>query len=171
MFIDKDQYNQIIRIFPRICSDIWILNEAGKTLLMFNANQPFKGQWWFPGGRVHFGESRLQAAYRKLKEECDLRVASELVELGTFDLFVSTAEMKYHDVTTLFKFVIPTNTIIKTDSQALDHGWFTQSECAHLDLNPYVIRNINTACSLGEKPAALNSTLPLAMSALNSEKK
>lgn len=42
---------------------------------MLRENQPEQGKWWFPGGRIHFGESRLDAARRKVKEECGLDVS------------------------------------------------------------------------------------------------
>lgn len=148
MHLDKQQYEQITQVFPRPCADILVQSASGKTLLMFRANQPFKSQWWFPGGRVHFNETRLSTARRKLHEECDLAVEATLDELGTHDLFFSADGRDYHDITTLFGAVVPDNTPIKTDSQALDFGWFDPEECGALNLHPYVLKYVNPAKSI-----------------------
>ncbi len=141
MYIDQKQYKEIIKIFPRACVDILIVDEQGRVLLLLRENEPAKGQWWFPGGRIHFGETRLEAAKRKVKEECGIEV-SELTEIATFDLFFSTTEMNYHDVTILFKMVISNDSEIKIDNQASDYGWFNSDEYGAVELHPYVIENI-----------------------------
>ena len=141
MYIDKKQYEEIIKIFPRACVDILISDEQGRILLMLRENQPEQGKWWFPGGRIHFGETRLDAARRKVKEECGLDV-SDLIEVATFDLFFKTADMNYHDVTILFKTVVSSKSEITTDNQARDYGWFSPEQCAALDLHPYVGGNL-----------------------------
>jgi ADP-ribose pyrophosphatase YjhB (NUDIX family) len=143
MYIDKKQYEEIIKIFPRACVDILIADDQRRVLLMLRENQPEQGKWWFPGGRIHFGETRLEAARRKVKEECGLDV-TELTEVATFDLFFKTAEMNYHDVTILFKTVVSSKSAIKTDNQARDYGWFASEKFASLDLHPYV--RVNLPC-------------------------
>ena len=115
---------------------------------MFRANQPFKRQWWFLGGRVHFNETRLSTACRKLREECDLAVKATLDVPGTHDLFFSANGRDYHDITTLFGAVVPGNTPIKTYSQALDFSWFDPEKCGALNLHPYVLKYVNSAKSI-----------------------
>ena len=139
MHLDEQQYEQITRVVPRPCADILVQSTSGKVLLMFRANQPFKRQWWFPGGRVHFNEPRLSTACRKLHEECGLAVDAALEELGTHDLFFAADGRDYHDVTTLFRVIVPDNTRIKTDSQALEFDWFSPTQCRALNLHPYVL--------------------------------
>ncbi len=104
-------------------------------------NQPAIGRWWFPGWRVHIGETRHQAAHRKLKEECALP-AGELTELGSFDLFFDIDQHTYHDVTILFRRQIPAGTQIALDSQASDMDWFHPGQCQDLGLHPYVLDNL-----------------------------
>lgn len=142
MELDQAHYEQIIRVFPRPCADILILSPTGKIWLMYRANQPYKHQWWFPGGRVHFSETRLQTAVRKLSEECQLGDHLALEELGTHDLFSSVDGRDYHDIATLFRVEIEEHSVIKTDSQALDSCWFTPEQCATLNLHPYVYQYV-----------------------------
>ena len=138
MRISQDLYDRITGVFPRPCSDILIRNASGKVLLMFRANQPFKGQWWFPGGRVHFNETRVDAAIRKLHEECAISTTVSMSDLGTHDLFFSADDRDYHDITTLFQVNVPDNTKVTMDSQASDFGWFDPDDCGPLKLHSYV---------------------------------
>lgn len=148
MQLDQNQYDHITQVFPRPCADILMVSPKGNVWLMFRANQPCSQQWWFPGGRVYFNESRQQAVARKLAEECHLTDPPALKELGTHDLFFSAGGRDYHDITTLFKIEILEHSVIKTDSQALDHGWFTPEQCAALDLHPYVLHYVRQSASL-----------------------
>jgi colanic acid biosynthesis protein WcaH len=143
MHIRQPLYDRITTIFPRPCADILVRNVSGQVLLMFRANQPFKGQWWFPGGRVHFKETRMGAATRKLHEECAISTTAPLKELGTHDLFFSADNRDYHDITTLFLVCVPDNTEITIDSQASDFGWFDPDACGPLKLHPYVQQSVS----------------------------
>ena len=142
MYIDKKQYQEIIKIFPRTCVDIFISDEQERVLLLLRENQPEQGKWWFPGGRIHFGETRLEAARRKVNEECGIDLIN-FNEVATFDLFFQVAEIQYHDVTILYKTVISSNSQIKIDTQAREYGWFTLKECGEIDLHPYIIGNMS----------------------------
>ena len=141
MLIERKEYERIIRIFPRVCVDILLVDTNGRVLLLKRSNQPAIGKWWFPGGRVHIGETRLQAAHRKLKEECALPVG-ELTELGSFDLFFEIEQTTYHDVTILFRMQVTSGTKIVTDAEASSFGWFYPGQCRDLALDPYVSDNI-----------------------------
>ena len=134
-------YEEIIKIFPRPCVDIMLVDEIGRVLLMLRANNPAQGQWWCPGGRIYFGETRFEAARRKLKEEVAVD-ATELTEIATFDLFFSINDIKYHDITNLFKMHLKSNCKIQTDLQAMEYGWFTKNECQELELHPYILNNV-----------------------------
>lgn len=160
MLISKEEYERIITVFPRVCVDILLTDPAGRVLLLKRTNQPAIGQWWFPGGRVHIGETRHQAAHRKLKEECALPVG-ELTELGSFDLFFEIDQYTYHDVTILFRRRIPAGTRIVLDSQASAMDWVHPGQCQDLGLHPYVRDNI-----LAHLPS-VPASRPLPFSALS----
>jgi ADP-ribose pyrophosphatase YjhB (NUDIX family) len=149
MFIEQKQYEEIIKIFPRACVDILIVDEQERVLLLLRENEPAQGQWWFPGGRIHFGETRLEAARRKLKEECALEV-TKLTEVATFDLFFTAAGTTFHDVTILFKMVVSSIAEIQTDNQAKDYGWFTPEEYGAFNLHPYVLENLKNVIKKAE---------------------
>ncbi len=67
-FIDHELYRQILESVPIACVDVAIV-ASGRILLVRRNDDPAKGQWWVPGGRVHKGETLKQAAHRKALEE------------------------------------------------------------------------------------------------------
>ena len=83
--IPDDIYSLIVRSMPISCVDLLVEDQEGKVLLVKRAYEPAKGQWWFPGGRIHYQELRHKAAKRKLKEECGL-IAEDFTEIGTYEV-------------------------------------------------------------------------------------
>jgi 8-oxo-dGTP diphosphatase len=51
-----------------------VIVKDGKVLIIKRANDPFKGQWSIPGGRVELGESLAEAVRREMREETGLDV-------------------------------------------------------------------------------------------------
>ncbi|MBU1152824.1 NUDIX domain-containing protein [bacterium] len=84
---------------------------------------PAEGQWWFPGGRVFYRELRIDAAYRKLKEECGLD-AITIREFGTYDLIFDNIPSDYasHGITTVFHIAVDQNNV-RLDNQSSDYAW------------------------------------------------
>ncbi len=145
MIIPEQLYKKIIKVMPVPCVDLLITDKQGKVLLVKRKNEPAKGQWWFPGGRVYFGETRQAAAIRKLKEECGL-VAEEVTEIGTYDVILDMPNMKgrSHGITTLFHIRIPKHKSLSLDHQSEDGRWRKNPECHKNILHPFV----RTALSL-----------------------
>ena len=51
-----------------------VIVKDGKALIVKRANEPFKGQWSIPGGRVEPGETLAEAVRREMREETGLEV-------------------------------------------------------------------------------------------------
>ena len=51
---------------------IAVVIRSNHVLLVKRANPPDKGRWGFPGGKIDFGESVVQAAQRELLEETSI---------------------------------------------------------------------------------------------------
>ena len=71
--IPESLYKQIMEVMPILCVDLVIMHE-GKYLLLKRKNEPAKGLWWVPGGRVRKGETIEKATLRKAKEEIGVQV-------------------------------------------------------------------------------------------------
>ncbi|GMH74474.1 hypothetical protein TrLO_g15844 [Triparma laevis f. longispina] len=73
-----DFYGQLVRDCIVACVDCVIVrvnavNDTKQCILVERKDEPMKGEWWFPGGRMFKGETFFDAALRKCKEETGLK--------------------------------------------------------------------------------------------------
>lgn len=76
--IPAELYRQILSNMPIACVDVVIPLPQG-VLLVWRNNEPAKGQWWLPGGRVLKGETLAECAARKAQEEVGLDCTFERI--------------------------------------------------------------------------------------------
>lgn len=74
-YLPAELYDQITKSIPIVSVEALIVKDNALLFLRRN-NQPVKGEWWFPGGRIRKGENFEQALYREIKEETDLELSS-----------------------------------------------------------------------------------------------
>jgi colanic acid biosynthesis protein WcaH len=72
MFINSEDYEKIVCQIPIVCVDLLIIFKD-KCLLLKRDNNPAKGQYWFPGGRIHKMETIEDACQRISKLETNLQ--------------------------------------------------------------------------------------------------
>jgi ADP-ribose pyrophosphatase YjhB (NUDIX family) len=76
-----------IRIMPSTISVIILTASGGEVLMYERARQPYIGDFGFPSGKIHLGDTLRSAAYRELAEKCDYAEGElELVNRGVFGL-------------------------------------------------------------------------------------
>lgn len=106
------------------CVGAVVHDAAGRLLLVRRANDPGRGQWSLPGGRVEPGESDASAVARELREETGLevRVGSLIgsVQRGPFLIFDYAAEA--------------VGGHLRAGDDASATAWVTRAEFAQLDL-------------------------------------
>jgi colanic acid biosynthesis protein WcaH len=90
-WIPDDDWRTIVANAPIVSVDLLVRYDGG---LVFGKreNEPVKGWWFLPGGRVHKGETRTEAVHRVAREELGLSV--DIVEsLGAFEHFYDTSDV------------------------------------------------------------------------------
>lgn len=82
-WIPNDEWRTIVANVPIVSVDLVIRHDGG-VLLGRRTNEPVKGYWFVPGGRVLKGETCREAVHRIAEGELDIEV--EIVEsLGAFE--------------------------------------------------------------------------------------
>ena len=124
MYIPNELYNKIKLSLPIACVDILLMHED-KFLLVRRNQEPAKGSWWFPGGRIFKNELIFDAAIRKGQEE--LRLQLQPIELISVEesIFDENDETSIHTI----NFVVKMKKLCNSLNIVLDHthsvfAWF-----------------------------------------------
>jgi len=142
MHIERTLYDKILQVMPIPCVDLLVFDKSGRVLLLLRKNEPAAGQWWFPGGRVLFGELRCDAAKRKLEEECGV-FSTQFQEIGTFDVLFNVAPNEsVHSITTLFKVLVENECTVRLDQQSCDACWLSPQEWLGRELHPVIRKQL-----------------------------
>ena len=70
--LSKEIFSEVVRNAPLISIDLLIRNSYGKVLLGKRVNEPAKGFWFVPGGRIFKDESLDMAFTRTVQSELGL---------------------------------------------------------------------------------------------------
>jgi len=132
--IDQELYNEILTNMPIICVDGVLKNDKDEILFLKRNNEPEKGKWWFPGGRVLKNEKLKDAIVRKVKEETNLDVivykylgvTETMFETGPFGIPVHTINFTYE--------LSISSTDIKIDNLHSDFIWMNKIEDLELNI-------------------------------------
>jgi colanic acid biosynthesis protein WcaH len=143
--IPVNLYQQILENMPVCCVDLVIAHD-GKVLLGFRKDEPLKGAWCVPGGRILKNETFAAAVQRKAKEEVGLDV--DIVrKVGSYEIFFDKGPFPLktgvHDIAIVF-LVKPKgkNPVVKLESHQSKYKWFGRIE---KDFHPYVKQVLNDA--------------------------
>lgn len=91
-FLPSDFYGQMVRDCIICCVDCVVIRanpfkkNALECLLVERSDEPAKGLWWLPGGRIFKGETFFAAALRKTKDETGVEGCASQV-LGVCNTF------------------------------------------------------------------------------------
>ena len=118
-----EKYRDIVRKMPILCVD-GIITYQGKYLLVKRKNEPLKGRYWTPGGRVYRGEKITDALIRKMKEECGLDIKI-ITLMGFYEDFYKKNSLDIDYVHTVsFVYVASCDTDkITLDDQSSGYKW------------------------------------------------
>lgn len=135
MILDKELFDEFIEKMPLLCVDGLVISQD-KILLLKRNDEPAKGEWWFPGGRVFKNETLETSIIRKLKEETNLDVRIER-QLCVYE----TIFEKKHTVNICYVLSC-SNSHIKLNDDHSEFNWFELKNLPTVDERVYqVIKN------------------------------
>ena len=113
-----------------------VVFKNGKILTIKRGQEPNKGKWSIPGGRIELGETAYEAAQREVREECSIEVEIERV-LDSANNIIRDEDgrIKYHFVI-IDMLARYTSGEIKAQTDAEECKWVTPQELTELDLTP-----------------------------------
>jgi 8-oxo-dGTP diphosphatase len=118
------------------------VRRGDQVLLVQRGKEPGLGKWAFPGGKVQFGETTIQAALRELYEECG--IAARIGKLiGLYDVI----QPDFHFTIACY-FADQSEGEVVAGSDAADARWFDVSEISQLPLASNIAKVVMLSNSL-----------------------
>ncbi|WP_456380290.1 GDP-mannose mannosyl hydrolase [Hydrogenimonas sp.] len=68
MFLEREIFSTIIEYTPLVSIDLIVMNGRKEVLLGQRVNEPAKGFWFVPGGRI-FKDERIDEAFGRISRE------------------------------------------------------------------------------------------------------
>ena len=130
-------YDRIKTCMPIVSVEALIVMDEA-LLFMRRNNQPAKGEWWFPGGRIRKGESLEEALRREVKEETGLEVSSY-----KFINVYSRVFPERHDIAIAYLCKCKKGKV-KLNKEHSEYGFF---KITPIGLNPYLLETIRDSQS------------------------
>jgi colanic acid biosynthesis protein WcaH len=131
---NDDEFAQVIRLAPLVSIDFIVRDEKEKVLVALRTNEPAKGVYFVPGGRIHKDETIENAFTRILAIEtgCCANFADAMF-LGVFQHFYSTnryASPGYgtHYIVLAYELRFDRRPTIVLDDQHDVHRWMKEVE-------------------------------------------
>jgi len=126
--IPAADYKKFLEQMPVVCIDAIIMNNKGQYLLIKRKNEPLKGNYWVPGGRLLKNETLNDAVLRKVKEE--LGIDSHVVmPIGVYEDFFDKSPLNpengLHTISIVYLIIAGSENIC-IDEQSDDWGWFNE---------------------------------------------
>lgn len=157
--IPDDLYREIHACLPILCVDVVVCDEQGRFVLIKRKNNPERGKWWIPGGRVLKNERVVAAARRKLREELGIANADWSM-LGAYDYLEENGYyhgISAHMYSVVFRAEVKSSVTITTDAHAAEWRWFRR---VSKSWSPYLTAFLERATSHEMKRSTRTSFCP-----------
>jgi len=132
--LKKDELVQVVKLAPLVSIDLIIENSKGQALLGMRKNEPARGFWFVPGGRILKNE-RIQYAFERVaKDELGLKISYDKAEcVGVFEHIYKTNFAKKtgfgtHYVVLAHRLKLDCDFNIISDNQHSEFVWFNKQQ-------------------------------------------
>lgn len=145
--IEADLFQDIHRLMPVCCVDIITVYRGG-LLFIRRLDEPAKGQWWAPGGRIFKNEKLKDAASRILIAEVGL-YPLHLEMIGVSETIFEEDPFNHgkgtHTVNVIFKAVTRDRDTPRLDATSSECIVVAPNDLGTLNLPSYLAAFANTA--------------------------
>jgi 8-oxo-dGTP diphosphatase len=125
---------ELVRPTPSCCA--CIVHE-GRLLLIARAQEPGKGNWSFPGGRIELGETIFEAIRREVREETGVMIdPEEVFQVHDWITRDETGQVRFHYITNYVR-ARYVGGETRASSDAYDARWLTAPELEGLPMHPF----------------------------------
>lgn len=103
MKLEKKDLLAVVRTTPLVSIDLVIRDRHGRMLAGLRRNEPAKGTWFVPGGRICKGETVSRALARISREEIGVELSDDDVRfLGVYDHIYDTNFAEVEGISTQY---------------------------------------------------------------------
>ncbi|MBN1795811.1 MAG: GDP-mannose mannosyl hydrolase [Sedimentisphaerales bacterium] len=133
-YLSHQQLVEVVRLVPLISIDLVIENTKGEILVGMRENEPARGYWFVPGGRILKDERISEAFERIMKNELGLEVPYSQAEfIGVFEHLYPTNFTKQdgfgtHYVVLSHRIKLNNTPKINSDDQHGDMKWLSKDK-------------------------------------------
>ena len=133
MSLSNSEFKEIVRNTPLVSIDLVIADPSGAILMGWRENEPAKGTWFVPGGRIRKDERIADAFDRIVKGETGLvRNLAESRFCGVHEHFYASncfaeADFGTHYCVLVYLLRFDERPLITIDDQHTKVAWLTRS--------------------------------------------
>jgi colanic acid biosynthesis protein WcaH len=132
--IPKKLFGEILSCMPITGIEAMVMSGSA-VLLTKRRNEPARGEWWFPGGRLRKGETFKAALHREVREETGLEIETVRF-IGVYNRMFP----ERHDVTLVFLCKAkPGDAEVKLNNEHSEYRFFKELPG---NLNPFIMEVI-----------------------------
>ncbi len=130
--LTHEELAQVVRLAPLVSIDLIFENAAGEILVGLRENEPAKGTWFIPGGRILKDERITEAFERIVKGELGLDINYEIAEfVGVFEHlyptnFSQAGNFGTHYIVLAHHIKLGDDQITNADDQHSKLEWFSK---------------------------------------------
>ena len=133
-WLQPADFNSIVRLTPLVAIDLIVRSPDGRVLVGRRNNEPAKGRFFVPGGRITKNET-LAAAFRRISlVELGMEKTMEQARfLGVYEHFYATNNLEQpgfgtHYVTLAYEVTTPMQAASLPKEQHAEYRWQTEAE-------------------------------------------
>jgi len=149
-------FDSVVRLTPLVAIDLIVRSPEGRVLVGRRTNEPAKGRFFVPGGRVTKNET-LAAAFRRISL-AELGVEKKIEDarfVGVYEHFYATnnhevAGFGTHYVVLAYELTSTAQDLLLPDDQHGEFAWLTEAELLR---SPEVHENAKAYCVSGKGEA------------------